>query len=1372
VTEQLVVTVGIVSALWKEAAAMRLLVKGLRRVPMTPNDRNQYQEGWLPSTDPDQPHGVVLALLPQDSTGNASSVCADLFHSYPALECVVMCGIAGGVPDVGDPERHVRLGDIVVAQEIVSYGHIRRIDGEEVLRRPIGGISADLTRAVHELRIGDLAGERPWRAWLDGTDERLARFRRPAPDTDVLYVAGRRIAHPDPVASGHEDGWPKVHYGRIGSADVLLRDEAHRDDLVTRHKLLAMEMEGSGIASAAALRNRPWFMVRGIVDYCENTGKNDAWHLYSSLAAAAYVRALLGACHPFNTVTGARRPMRRSVEAVVRGCGVGASEAEAWLQAWDRLDDALQPKPLGIGQGPAGNERAFRTIDLARRSIPTEFDEAGRAAYCRAVVRRCSPLELANSVPGQTHTRLPTLDEVFVPQHVTAHSLVLDLPKDLRRRLATGDLTPAELPDTVDPNLLVRARANPACDARTPVLDVVTDPAQRLLVLLGEPGTGKSSLLRYLALQMAGSATAALTRLDGWLPLLVELRRYADPAWRTGSWIEGTLLDYMHHLLIRDGLDLSREAVHHFLRDDGDAVVMFDGLDEIFDVDRRDETARHIATFADRYPRVRVIVTSRISSYNRSVLGSGFALYALQDLNSVQISQFVEGWSRHTNPSDSAEAQRQVARILTIVDGSAPSRDLAGNPMLLTILAMDSTYREAFKERYRIYRHAVTVLTCGWDVSRSIRDPGMPMDYIDEDDKLALLRRIAARMQEGRDGIAGNRIAHRDLLTEFQAYLCKTYSMPATDAKAKATAKVMLAQLRDRNFILTPVGPDLFGFVHRALLEYCCADDIVQRVTADELTAAEEIGVVFRTRAPDPSWQEVLLLVASMLDDRLFVHALETLLDLVRTPPPRLNPMIAIQSTVLALRAIAESRRRPLDELAREAMENLIEQLAGIRETIAGSLVGEAPPPITKLAESVAALRVAGVDFAHRDAYLAWYRDAPFPETVFASEAETSLAQTMVGIAVALFPGSPDLRRLLQDQAKGKARSARRAALHALATEWPDVDTRALLADRAATDDFWRVRLTAVTALATGWPDADTRTALVDSATSDEHGNVRAAAVEALAHGWPDRDTRSRLVDRIGAEEDPEVRLTVLRAIAMTWPDSETRTLVTGYATGGDKHLRLAAVPALAAAWPDRTTRDQLAKLAVDDDEWEVRESVITAMATVWPDEQTRDLLADRVRTDSHWRVKLIAVNALADGWRDEHTYDLLVTVATFSANFAVQFAAVRALATGWADERARVLTERAAIDGVQTVRWEAVELLPSRWPDERTRVLLMDRVIAEPDEHVRDAAMYALVSRWADERMRLWLTDLAAADDHRNGTQRRAWNALAIGWPGEPASR
>ena len=44
------------------------------------------------------------------------------------------------------------------------------------------------------------------------------------------------------------------------------------------------------------------------------------------------------------------------------------------------------------------------------------------------------------------------------------------------------------------------------------------------------------------------------------------------------------------------------------------------------------------------------------------------------------------------------------------------------------------------------------------------------------------------------------------------------------------TAVVMIEQFRHRNFILSRFGPGLYGFVHRAFLEYCCAEEIVYRL--------------------------------------------------------------------------------------------------------------------------------------------------------------------------------------------------------------------------------------------------------------------------------------------------------------------------------------------------------------------------------------------------------------------------------------------------------------------------------------------------------------------------------------------------------------
>ena len=54
---------------------------------------------------------------------------------------------------------------------------------------------------------------------------------------------------------------------------------------------------------------------------------------------------------------------------------------------------------------------------------------------------------------------------------------------------------------------------------------------------------------------------------------------------------------------------LDQHAVHDYL-DKTPSLVMFDGLDEIFDTADRERVMQEIAGFTQRYLRARIIVTS------------------------------------------------------------------------------------------------------------------------------------------------------------------------------------------------------------------------------------------------------------------------------------------------------------------------------------------------------------------------------------------------------------------------------------------------------------------------------------------------------------------------------------------------------------------------------------------------------------------------------------------------------------------------------------------------------------------------------------------------------------------------------------------
>lgn len=269
-----VVGIGVITAITKETLAVEQVLDNVVRSTF-PGDHHPYLLGTLPSLSPSQPHVVVVAQQTRDGTRDAAWLCGHMPRTFERLGAFVMCGIAAGLPSA-DPGRDVALGDIVVATEVVDYRHERRVDGSNVLRGTVQPPGAVWLNADHRVEADEIRGDPPWLAVLEAVARRDP-FRRPAP------------------------GRPRTHRGRVGSADLLLRDRVFRDRVAADHSLLAFEMEGAGVAIGSHLGGRSWFMVRGIADHGDNATKNDTWHAYASLAAASYVRSVLAQCAPLTT---------------------------------------------------------------------------------------------------------------------------------------------------------------------------------------------------------------------------------------------------------------------------------------------------------------------------------------------------------------------------------------------------------------------------------------------------------------------------------------------------------------------------------------------------------------------------------------------------------------------------------------------------------------------------------------------------------------------------------------------------------------------------------------------------------------------------------------------------------------------------------------------------------------------------------------------------------------------------------------------------------------------------------------------------------------------------------------------------------------
>ncbi|MFI6322725.1 hypothetical protein ACIBG8_34655 [Nonomuraea sp. NPDC050556] len=247
--------IGVITALPVESAALAHVL-GSAPVQPVPHDRNLYAVVDLNALR------VVTTSLATTGNPAAADACANLVRSFPSVRAVIMCGIA-----LGAPGRGVLLGDVVVGSGgVFHYSHRRVTDEGSSSRGLPQPASPGLLRHVNEVRAAEFRREAPWLRLL--TDPPPA-FARPPSDHDC-----------------------RVHYGRIGSGDELLRSAARRDQLAAADDLLAIEMEAAGVAVSAALSGRECLVVRGISDYGD-ADKNDAWQPAAALSAAAYVWGLL-----------------------------------------------------------------------------------------------------------------------------------------------------------------------------------------------------------------------------------------------------------------------------------------------------------------------------------------------------------------------------------------------------------------------------------------------------------------------------------------------------------------------------------------------------------------------------------------------------------------------------------------------------------------------------------------------------------------------------------------------------------------------------------------------------------------------------------------------------------------------------------------------------------------------------------------------------------------------------------------------------------------------------------------------------------------------------------------------------------------------
>lgn len=191
--------------------------------------------------------------------------------------------------------------------------------------------------------------------------------------------------------------------------------------------------------------------------------------------------------------------------------------------------------------------------------------------------------------------------------------------------------------------------------------------ASRLMLVLGEPGAGKTTMLLELADALltraatSGAPVPVVFNLSSWSGRPVEVRRRG-----LGRWMINEL---------ETGYRIPRAAAERLVTEDR-IIVLLDGLDEVA-ADRREECVRAINRYRSTFEHTRVVVCCRVRVYH--ALGSPFdaaARFSVEPVRREQVERVLDA------------AGDRLAAVRAALDEDERLWELLASPLMLSVVAL------------------------------------------------------------------------------------------------------------------------------------------------------------------------------------------------------------------------------------------------------------------------------------------------------------------------------------------------------------------------------------------------------------------------------------------------------------------------------------------------------------------------------------------------------------------------------------------------------------------------------------------------------------------------------------------------------------
>ena len=401
------------------------------------------------------------------------------------------------------------------------------------------------------------------------------------------------------------------------------------------------------------------------------------------------------------------------------------------------------------------------------------------------------------------------------------------------------------------------------------------------VLLLGDPGTGKTTFFNYLAwiLTFAGGDTPSLARFGWVLPVPMMLRELPLESVTT---FDGLLSAFLSQ---RVGEPLREEGDYiRGMLEEGRALVMLDGIDEIGSKEARLDLREAVFDGMRRFPDCLWLLSSRIVGYGEVPFerrqGPGkndgdatdpdipkIGKRYVAPFNDGRIKRFVQNWYRMRDKD--ALKEGKADELAQAIGKDKALQRLARVPNILALMALVHRNEAILPhERWLLYERIAEAYLESIDKHR-----GIGASTHDLPRKKMWLARVGYEMQKRREHAGDLLVSCDDALDWIGSEMERSKAFVDVPTPAE-----FLSFVGRRSGLFVPRANDQYAFSHLSFQEYFAAVALEGEVTGFKWAKQGRSSLGFDRSglaawARQPSWLETFCFLFEMMANQPEWHS-------------------------------------------------------------------------------------------------------------------------------------------------------------------------------------------------------------------------------------------------------------------------------------------------------------------------------------------------------------------------------------------------------------------------------------------------------------------------------------------------------------------